>query len=196
MKAYVRWPLLIVAFAVFSLLLLFHLSLGTNEKSVFQSSVPQSQIVSKASLGSPVRLKIPSINVDAAIEYVGLTSKRAMEVPKNTVDAGWFKLGPRPGEKGSAVIAGHFNGKNGEVGVFTNLYKLKGGDKLYVEDDKGTTITFVVREKRTYDLGYADEVFSSSDSAHLNLITCDGVWDETKKSYSKRLVIFTDATHL
>ena len=155
LKAYVRWPLLIVAFAVFSLLLLFHLSLGTNEKSVFQSLVPQSQIANKASPGLPVRLKIPSINVDAAIEYVGLTSKRAMEVPKNTVDVGWYDLGPRPGEKGSAVIDGHFNGKNGEAGVFTNLDKLKVGDKLYVEDDKGITATFVVRESRTYDLGYA-----------------------------------------
>ena len=168
-------------------LLLFYFIQGNNKKSV-----PQSQTVSKTSPGLPMRLTIPAINVNAIIQYVGVTSKGEMEVPSNATDVGWFKLGSRPGEIGSAVIAGHFDGKNGEAAVFFNLYKLKVGDKLYVEDDKGISITFVVRESRTYNLGYAEEVFSSNDKAHLNLVTCDGVWDGAKKSYSKRLVVFAD----
>jgi len=191
LKAFPIRPLLIIGFATFSLILLFHLSLGAKEKSI-----PQNQVISKVSSGSPARLTISAINVNAAIQHVGVKSNGEMEVPSNTVDVGWFKLGPRPGEIGSAVISGHFDGKNGEDGVFTNLHKLKKGDKLYIEDDKGTAIAFVVREKRTYDPGYAEEVFISSDSAHLNLVTCDGVWDGNKKSYSKRLVVFTDAAHL
>ena len=135
---------------------------------------------------------IPAINVNAAIQNLGVTAKGAMEVPSNTADVGWFRLGPRPGEKGSAVIAGHFNGENGEAGVFTNLYKLRKGDKLYIKDDKGISITFVVRESRLYNPGYADEVFSGTGSAQLNLITCDGVLDGAKKSFSKRLVVFAD----
>ncbi|MCX6706478.1 MAG: class F sortase [Candidatus Woesebacteria bacterium] len=187
MKLHIRRPFLIIAFAVFSLLLLFYFIQGNNKKSV-----PQGQTVSKASPGLPMRLTIPAINVNAAVQYVGVTPKGDMEVPNNATDVGWFKLGLRPGEIGSAVIAGHFNGKNGEEAVFFNLYKLKVGDKLYVEDDKGTSTTFVVRESRTYGLGYAEEVFSSNDNAHLNLITCDGVWDGAKKSYDKRLVVFAD----
>ena len=95
------------------------------------------------------------------------------------------------GEKGSGVIAGHLNGKNGEDGVFIDLYKLKTGERLSVIDDKGATITFEVSESRIYDPGYADEVFSRNDGVYLNLITCDGVWDGAKKSYDKRLVVFT-----
>lgn len=182
--------LLIIAFAIFSLLLLFYLSLGTNGKSVFQN-----QVVNKASPESPVRLRIPAINVNANIQYVGVTAGGEMEVPSNTTDVGWFKLGSRPGERGSAVIAGHLDGKNGETGVFTNLYKLKKGDKLYIQNSKGTTITFVVRESRIYNPGYAEEVFSLNDKAHLNLVTCDGVWDGAKKNYTKRLVVFADITH-
>ncbi len=140
---------IIIAFAVFSLLLLFHLTQGTNRKSV-----PQSQVAS--SLESPMRLVIPAINVNAAIQQVGVNPKGEMEAPSNTVDAGWFKLGSRPGEKGSAVIDGHFDGKNGEAGVFTNLHKLKEGDKLYTEDGQGASTTFVVRKSRTYDPGYAE----------------------------------------
>lgn len=176
-----------ISFMVFSLVFLFYSTQSTHKKAV-----PQSNVVSKVSLGSPVRLVIPVINVDANIQHIGVTPKGEMEVPNNTTDGGWFKLGPRPGEKGSAVIGGHFNGKNGEKGVFANLYKLKVGDTLYVKDDKGVTLAFTVREKRMYDPGYADEVFSGNTGVHLNLITCDGVWDEAKKSYSKRLVVFAD----
>ncbi|MDO8429231.1 MAG: class F sortase [Candidatus Daviesbacteria bacterium] len=184
--------LLIITFVVFSLLFL-QITPGIYEKSVFQTSVSQSQVVNKASLGFPVRLKIPSINVNATIQHVGLTPKREMEVPSNIVDVGWFKPGVLPGEKGSAVIAGHLNGENGEAGVFTNLNKLKPGDKLYVEDNKGATTVFVVSKSRIYDSGFADEVFSKRDGTHLNLITCDGIWDGAKKSYNKRLVVFADA---
>jgi sortase (surface protein transpeptidase) len=63
---------------------------------------------------------------------------------------------------------------------------------VYVKDDTGTTIPFVVREIRIYNPGYAEEVFSSNDGVHLNLVTCDGVWDGSTKSYTKRLVVFTD----
>ncbi len=142
-----------------------------------------------------MRLMIPSINVNTSIQYLGVTPKGEMDVPSNTVDVGWFKLGSRPGEKGSAVISGHFDGKNGEAGVFTNLNKLRKGDNIYIQDDKGRYISFIVRESRTYDPGYAEEVFSVNDTAHLNLITCDGVWDGAKKSYTKRLVVFADITH-
>ncbi|MBA3723692.1 MAG: class F sortase [Candidatus Levybacteria bacterium] len=142
--------------------------------------------------GFPVRIKIPKINVDTNIENVGVTATGDMEVPTDTLDAGWFALGPRPGERGSAVISGHVSGVDGKAGVFVDLYKLKEGDRFYVEDDRGVMITFIVRKSRLYDPGYAEDVFSQSDSAHVNLITCDGVWDEAKKSYTKRLVIFAD----
>lgn len=145
--------------------------------------------------GIPSHLNIstPSINVDTNIQALGITSNGDMDVPSNVDEVGWFSLGPHPGEKGNAVIAGHLNGPNGKEGVFANLDKLKAGDKLFIRDSKGTLITFVVRESRIYNPGYAEEVFSSNDNGiHLNLITCDGIWDKDKKSYDKRLVVFAD----
>ncbi len=144
----------------------------------------------------PARLIIPSINVDASVEQMGLTPSGIMAVPDNAVDVGWYKLGPKPGATGSAVIAGHFDGKAGKSGVFNNLDNLKQGDKIYVKNNTGSTTTFVVRESRSYSPGYVDEVFYPNDKGiHLNLITCDGVWDVSNKSYSKRLVIFADITN-
>lgn len=148
--------------------------------------------------GLPLRLKIPKINVDANILSLGFATSGAMQIPNNVYDVGWFNGGPRPGEKGSSIITGHVAQIRGGVmtkpGVFIELNKLITGDRLNVIDDKGESITFIVRESRLYDpLADASSVFSSADNnTHLNLITCEGTWNPGEQSYSKRLVIFTD----
>ena len=159
-----------------------------------QSSKFGSSTTKQTVIGLPIRLKIPKINVDASVIYVGLTSSGAMDIPKGPDEVAWFNLGPRPGENGSAVIDGHFGWKNNIPAVFDNLYKLKKGDKIYIEDDAGKTITFVVIEIGLYNQnGDASNVFGSNDEkAHLNLITCEGIWNATQKSYSNRLVVFSD----
>lgn len=144
--------------------------------------------------GLPARLRIPKINVNSSTTHLGLTPKAEMATPAEPALAGWFKLGPRPGEIGSSVITGHYGYKDRISSVFDNLHKLQKGDKVYVEDEKGTTTTFVVRETRSYDKdANTSDVFGSSDGkAHLNLITCQGTWNEKQKSYNTRLVVFTD----
>ncbi len=83
----------------------------------------------QARSGLPVRLKIPKLNVDAGIQYMGLTPDGVMEIPNNIFDVGWFTGSPRPGEKGNAVITGHVAQIRGGIltkpGVFNNLNELK-----------------------------------------------------------------------
>ncbi len=140
----------------------------------------------------PVRLVIPSLNIDANVEHLGIDAKGAMETTKGPDDVAWYKFGPRPGEIGSAVLAGHYGWINSLPAVFDKLNKLKIGDKLSVTDGKGNNIFFVVTELRSYGkYDDATNVFVSSDKkSHLNLITCEGVWDKILNSYSKRLVVF------
>jgi len=171
-----------------------NLSASGQSQNISESLVENAVVLPKEeqiSFGLPVRLKIPEINVDSAVEYVGLDSDGAMDTPKSQDNVVWYELGQRPGENGSAVIAGHYGGK---ASVFDNLYKLRKGDKLYIEDDKGVTVSFVVRENRRYDPeADASNVFNSNDGkSHLNLITCEGDWNKDSKSYDKRLVVFTD----
>jgi len=144
--------------------------------------------------GQPVKLTIPTINVMAEVEFVGVTSDGSMDIPKGPANVAWYYLGPRPGEVGSAVISGHYGWKNNIPAVFDNLSKLKKGDQIYIEDEKGEIITFIVRESVVYgENDDAVSVFTSDDGkAHLNLVTCQGVWNKDKKSYSERLVVFTD----
>lgn len=66
--------------------------------------------------GLPVRLKIPSIGVDSAIEDALITPAGRMDVPAGSRNVAWFALGPHPGNVGSAVIGGAlWHQKWGEV---------------------------------------------------------------------------------
>jgi sortase A len=145
--------------------------------------------------GDPVRIKIPAIDVDADIDYVGVTPDGKMDITKDPEDAAWYEPGTRPGEIGSAVIAGHYGTwADGQGSVFDLLHTLEEGDKIYVEDEEGRETTFVVRESRRYDPDAdATDVFTSDDGkAHLNLVTCEGEWNTEAERYSKRLVVFAD----
>ncbi len=145
--------------------------------------------------GLPVRLQIPVISVDSAIEDALITPDGRMDVPSGSVNVAWFALGPHPGQVGSAVIGGHFGITNGVPFVFYNLDKLKIGDTIYIIDDRGGTLAFVVRSIKSFDRNAdATTVFTSDDGlAHLNLITCEGIWNQVNGNYPQRLVIFTDA---
>lgn len=189
--------LLILLGCILSLWLIFRFVLKNPIWNDRTSLTPNTALLygQEIDYGAPVRLKIPKINVDAAIDPMGLTPDGAMEAPNGPKNAGWFKLGPRPGNTGSAVIDGHYGPwKTGEGSVFDDLSKLQPGDKIYVQDEHGSIITFVVRESRRYDSeANASDVFVSNDgAAHLNLITCEGIWNEKEKTRPYRLVVFTD----
>lgn len=167
---------------------------STSPNIGIQSEKSVTTAIQISSYGLPLRLRIPSINLDSFVEHVGVTSLGAMDTPKILEDVAWYQLGPHPGDIGSAVMTGHYGWKNGRVSAFDELSRVKIGDKVFVEDDKGVVISFVVHEVRKYD-PQADttDIFSSSDSlAHLNLITCNGTWNKVEKSYTNRLIVFTD----
>ena len=142
----------------------------------------------------PIRLRIPRIDIDTNIEQTSFAPDGSMDVPQKPDEVAWFSLGPRPGEIGSAVIDGHSGWKDNQPAVFDNLSLLQKGDKIYVEDKAGATNTFIVREVSDYNSNQDTlNVFSSTDGkAHLNLITCTGVWKEATQTHSKRLIVFSD----
>jgi LPXTG-site transpeptidase (sortase) family protein len=147
-------------------------------------------LADQPSYGVPLRLRIPSIKVDAPVVSVGLTSDGQMEAPEGANATGWYALGSRPGEPGSAVIAGHSGYRTGPA-VFDNLGQLRAGDRIYVLDAEGTSITFEVRGSRQYDPGSKPkEVFLAGEARDLNLVTCAGEWDRAAAAHTKRLVVF------
>jgi LPXTG-site transpeptidase (sortase) family protein len=155
-------------------------------------AVVSDKAAAEVKYGLPMRLSIPKLKVDAAISYMGLTPSGEMDVPPDLVNVGWYKFGTKPGEQGSAVIAGHLEGTE-DLGVFIDLDKLQTGDTIRVLNDRGATVSFTVRETRTYKQDERpNEIFNKTDGTYLNLITCSGTWDNAKKRYSHRYVVFTE----
>ena len=144
----------------------------------------------------PVRLRIPEIGVDAFIQHVGISETELgdMDAPSNFTDVGWYRDGVRPGQSGSSVIAGHYNGKNIREAVFFELRRVSIGDEVVVIGEEGTEQRFRVVRVATYPFDApTNEVFVSDDGvARLNLITCDGAWIPSQGEYSHRTVVFTE----
>jgi len=145
-------------------------------------------------VGVPVRIQIPVIGVDAAVQPVGLTGEGAMGVPDNLSDVSWYQQGVKPGQVGQAVMAGHTSSRGWVPAVFDDLDKLKAGDQIIVMDDMGNKTSFAVRESRIYDAdANPAEIYAGSSQAQLNLITCTGKFNLITQSFPQRLVIFSDA---
>jgi hypothetical protein len=94
-------------------------------------------------------LSIPAIGVEAAVTKLGLRPDSTVEVPTDPDKTGWFRLGPFPGQRGSAVILGHVDSHEGPA-VFIMLRYLKAGDRVQVTLANGRVATFVVERKATY----------------------------------------------
>jgi LPXTG-site transpeptidase (sortase) family protein len=125
------------------------------------------------------------------VERVGLTADHAMASPSGPATVGWYKLGPQPGNEGSAVIDGHSGYAGNVEAVFDHLGKVGKGDKIYIEDARGRRATFIVRRTKVYArTASADEVFAATKSRRLNLVTCTGTYDVAAGTHSERLVVF------
>jgi LPXTG-site transpeptidase (sortase) family protein len=138
---------------------------------------------------SPVRLLIPRIAVDAAVEARGLDPQKNLATPQYFNDVAWFNQGPIPGSPGNAVINGHVDWWTGSA-VFTRLGELRTGDKLFVIRKDGNRTGFRVSGLRTLAATARDaSLFAPGDVSTLTLITCTGPWDFGLGSTAQRLLV-------
>jgi LPXTG-site transpeptidase (sortase) family protein len=138
---------------------------------------------------APARLLVPSINVNAPIEPVGLDAQGRMATPSKASNVAWYRLGSTPGEVGDAVLAGHLDWTTGPA-VFWSLGKVRKGDEVTVVRADGTRVKFVADATSTvpYDSS-TDALFTRDGPPSLTLITCAGAWDRQRGTYLQRLVV-------
>ncbi len=141
---------------------------------------------------APRRLIIPSLEINAVVQKVGVNKKGSMGVPSNYRDVAWYSKGAFPGDEGSAVIAGHYDNGLGLSGVFKYLSEIKIGDEIEIDTVSGRKIKFVVTGTQTYDYNdpAATAIFAAADGERLlRLVTCGGNWVAADKTYDKRIVV-------
>ena len=121
-------------------------------------------------------MKIPAIN----FEYPILQEISSSAI-SNAVSLLWPN-GESLNQPGNVVIVGH-NYRNGLF--FSNLKKLSNGDKIYIKDYRGVSITYTVYNK--FEAAENDTSFYARDTngkAEVTLSTC------TDASNDQRTIVF------
>ena len=140
---------------------------------------------------APVSLTIPALGIRSTLVQLGLTKEGTLEVPTDFDRAGWYAGGPRPGEPGPAVIAGHVDSKTGPA-VFYRLREIRTGDRIRVARQDGSADMFAVTDLRQYPKNAfpTADVYGPVPHRELRLITCAGVFDAERSTYRSNLVVF------
>jgi LPXTG-site transpeptidase (sortase) family protein len=176
----------------------FGLGLRSGQRSLpgplFAGPAPRNSppVVSPAARSAPVTLSIPAIGLTVPVLDVGLNSNDTIQVPANYQIPGWYRLGPSPGQRGSAVILGHVDTYKGPA-VFFKLRLLRPGDQVNVTLADRVVTHFEVRQIATYlkaDFP-TDLVYESHGYSGLQLITCGGSFDPQTGHYLSNVVVYT-----
>ena len=146
---------------------------------------------SRAMGADPVRIRIPAIGVDAPVDPLTTDRDGALLAPRTYGDAGWWRDGPQPGERGPAVIAGHVDSKRGPA-VFFRLAHLGSGDKIFLDRADGSTAVFATKriERHGKDDFPTDAVYGDTADPQLRLITCGGKFDRKARRYLDNVIVF------
>lgn len=144
----------------------------------------------------PTRITIPSIKVDAPLTGLGLTKDGSLEVPPAARRdlAGWYESGTTPGDRGTAIVAGHVDNAEGPS-VFYALGALKKGQPVEVRRTDGRTAVFTVDAVEVYDSRAFpdDKVYGAAERPELRVITCGGGYSK-KTGYLGNVVVFAHLT--
>jgi sortase (surface protein transpeptidase) len=150
-------------------------------------------VVSPAARSAPVTLSIPAIGLTVAVAEVGLNPNDTIQVPNTYQEPGWYRLGPSPGQRGSAVILGHVDSYTGPA-VFYKLRALRPGYHVDVTLADGVVTHFEVRQVAMYLKSDFPSllVYGSHGYSGLQLITCGGEFDPTTGHYLSNVVVYTN----
>lgn len=140
----------------------------------------------------PLRVRIPSIGVDAPLTALSLDRAGHLVPPPESRRnlAGWYADGTAPGSAGPAIIAGHVDNDRGPA-VFYGLGALSQGDTVDVVRADRRTAVFLVDRVQVYpkDRFPDDDVYGPTSIAALRLITCGGGY-RAGQGYLGNVVVF------
>lgn len=139
----------------------------------------------------PVRLFVSTIQVDAPVQPVGLTTQGELEVPVKADIPGWWSGGKIPGKPGPTVIVGHVDSKVG-AGVFVKLRDIQPGDRIFVLQSDGTIFSYLAETISRHDKDDfpTKDVYGPTEESTLRLITCGGAFNRKTGHYVDNIIVF------
>ena len=144
-----------------------------------------------AAVPPPVRLVVPDLGVDTAVDPVGVEADGSMTLPAEVDRVGWYRFGPVPGAEGSAVLAGHVDSRDQGLGALAPLRAAEVDDEVLVTDAAGATTRWrvVSRELLEKEALPVDTLFARTGAPRLVLVTCGGPYLPDLRSYRDNVVV-------
>lgn len=167
--------------------------LSSVSNPVDPSLTPLKLVARSVARSIPVHLSIPAIGLSDGLSELGLNKNGTVQVPTSWTVPGWYRLGPSPGQAGSAVILGHVDSVNGPA-AFYRLASLRPGNEVSVKLADGQVVRFKVIGLRMYlKSKFPDRlVYGPRSYSALQLVTCGGTFDSGTHHYLSNLVVFTE----
>ncbi|MFI6446105.1 class F sortase [Kitasatospora sp. NPDC050543] len=146
---------------------------------------------------APTRIRIPAVRLDAPVTGLGLDSEGHLQPPPAAEVnlAGWYRDGATPGQRGTAIMAGHVDNQRGPA-VFYHLGALRRGDQVEVVRQDRATAVYQIYAIEVYDKKHFPDakVYGRAADAQLRLITCGGDFSE-KNGYGGNVVAYAYLVH-
>jgi sortase family protein len=141
----------------------------------------------------PIRIAIPSLNVRASVDRVGLAGDGSIAVPplQRHNEAGWYDQGPTPGQFGPAIIVGHADTRTGPS-IFHDVTKLRPGARVEVTRQDRSVAVFEVNSVERFGKARlpAKRVYGDFSRPALRLISCGGRFEGGGIGYADNIVVF------
>ncbi|WP_082573511.1 class F sortase [Cellulomonas sp. Root137] len=160
--------------------------------------LPQVPVVD-AALGAPVaatpppvRLVVPDVGIDMAVDPVGVQEDGEMEIPEDADRAGWYRFGPAPADPaGATVVAAHVDSVQTGIGQFARLLDVAVGATITVISADGGVREYRVVgvEKIAKEGAPVDQWFDRSGAPRLVLVTCGGTFRRDIGHYTDNVVV-------
>jgi hypothetical protein len=156
--------------------------------------------------GSPARMSIPAIGVDAPVETIGLDRRGGLDAsgraplaaPVDQRKVGWFADGPKPGAGTGTVLTNGHTYRDGSA-VFQQDFptRVQVGQEVDLVLDNGSTcryrITTVWRDVDAatgYPQLVADQgLYQQTGPERLFLETCSGPWLTNERRFEDITVV-------
>jgi LPXTG-site transpeptidase (sortase) family protein len=146
--------------------------------------------------GSPDRLVIPRLGINAPVNYRGVGADGLMGDPYGPQDVVWYdfsnypSLGGYPGAGGNPVIAGHVDYYTYGLAVFAPLRNIAVGDIIEYHRWDGRVVRYSVVWATDVPSEEAfNQYVAAGPEETITLVTCNGTFNQATRNYDHRRIV-------
>jgi Sortase domain len=133
----------------------------------------------------PLRIRVPVIGLNEGVSktQLAIDRNRKLNSPDDPQTLGWYQA------NGPLIVVGHVDSSTGPA-VFFHLAKIGRGDRVSVDFDDGTSVTYVASQvSRFPKQSFPTDLVYRAPSTDIRLVTCGGRFDRRTGHYVDNVIV-------